>query len=115
MFHGWIVVAAAFVITFVGFGSAYTFSAFVQSLQREFGASRGSVSLVFSLSGFIYFSFGTVSGPQRVPNVWRVKGFRANKPLGPARFVVFMRHAWSVRSESSCPLFISSLWRRTWA
>lgn len=68
MFHGWIVVAAAFVITFVGFGSAYTFSAFVQSLQHEFGASRGSVSLVFSLSGFIYFSFGTVSG--RLADRW---------------------------------------------
>jgi OFA family oxalate/formate antiporter-like MFS transporter len=68
MFHGWIVVAAAFVITFVAFGSAYTFSAFLQSLQREFGASRGSVSLVFSLSGFIYFSLGTVSG--RLADRW---------------------------------------------
>ena len=68
MFHGWIVVAAAFVITFVAFGSAYTFSAFVQSLQREFGASRGSVSLVFSLSGFVYFSLGTVSG--RLADRW---------------------------------------------
>lgn len=68
IFYGWVVVAAAFVITFVGFGSAYTFSAFVQSLQHEFGASRGSVSLVFSLSGFIYFSFGAVSG--RLADRW---------------------------------------------
>ena len=68
IFYGWIVVAAAFVITFVGFGSAYTFSSFVQSLQHEFGASRGSVSLVFSLSGFIYFSFGAVSG--RLADRW---------------------------------------------
>jgi hypothetical protein len=29
IFHGWIVVAAAFVITFVGFGSAYTFASFL--------------------------------------------------------------------------------------
>lgn len=62
-FYGWIVVAAAFAITFVGFGSAYTFSAFVESLQRDFGASRGSVSLVFSLAGFLYFGIGVVSGP----------------------------------------------------
>jgi hypothetical protein len=48
MFHGWIVVAAAFAVTFVGFGSAYTFSAFVEPLQKDFDASRGSVSLVFS-------------------------------------------------------------------
>lgn len=63
VFYGWIVVAATFAITFVGFGSAYTFSAFVDSLQRDFGASRGLVSLVFSLAGFLYFSLGMVSGP----------------------------------------------------
>ncbi len=63
IFHGWLVVAAAFAVTFVGFGSAYTFSAFVESLQRDFGASRGSVSLVFSLAGFLYFGLGIVSGP----------------------------------------------------
>lgn len=63
IFYGWFVVAAAFAITFVGFGSAYTFSAFVGSLQKDFGASRGSVSLVFSLAGFLYFGLGIVSGP----------------------------------------------------
>ncbi|WP_175886535.1 MFS transporter [Burkholderia sp. BCC0044] len=63
LFHGWYVVAAAFAVTFVGFGSAYTFSAFVESLQRDFAASRGQISLVFSLAGFLYFGFGIVSGP----------------------------------------------------
>jgi MFS family permease len=63
LFYGWIIVAAAFAITFIGFGSAYTFSMFVGALQIEFGASRGSVSLVFSLAGFIYFGFGVISGP----------------------------------------------------
>ena len=63
IFHGWLVVAAAFAVTFVGFGSAYTFSAFVESLQADFSASRASVSLVFSLAGFLYFGFGLISGP----------------------------------------------------
>ncbi|WP_321851892.1 MFS transporter [Burkholderia diffusa] len=63
VFYGWYVVAAAFAVTFVGFGSAYTFSAFVESLQRDFTASRGQISLVFSLAGFLYFGFGIVSGP----------------------------------------------------
>jgi OFA family oxalate/formate antiporter-like MFS transporter len=63
LFHGWFVVAAAFGVTFVGFGAAYSFSAFFESLQREFAASRGSVSLVFSLAGFLYFGLGFVSGP----------------------------------------------------
>ncbi len=63
IFHGWLVVAAAFAVTFVGFGSAYSFSAFVESLQKDFSASRASVSLVFSLAGFLYFGFGLISGP----------------------------------------------------
>ena len=63
IFYGWFVVAGAFAVTFVGFGCAYTFSAFVGSLQRDFAASRGSVSLVFSLAGFLYFGLGIVSGP----------------------------------------------------
>src|SRR4051795_9020106 len=63
VFYGWVVVAAAFAVTFVGFGCAYTFSAFLDALQQEFGASRGSVSLVFSLAGFLYFGLGVLSGP----------------------------------------------------
>lgn len=63
LFYGWFVVAAAFAVTFIDFGCAYSFSAFVASLQRDFGMSRGSVSLVFSLAGFLYFSLGMVSGP----------------------------------------------------
>lgn len=62
IFYGWFIVAAAFAVTLVGFGSAYTFSAFVSPLQQDFGASRGSVSLVFSLAGFLYFSVGVISG-----------------------------------------------------
>jgi MFS family permease len=63
LFYGWWVVTAAFAITFLGFGSAYTFSNFLEPLQRDFGASRGSVSSVFSLAGFLYFGLGIVSGP----------------------------------------------------
>jgi MFS family permease len=63
IFYGWFVVAGAFAVTFVGFGSAYTFSAFIESLQRDFAASRGSVSLVFSVAGFLYFALGLISGP----------------------------------------------------
>ncbi len=63
VFYGWLVVAAAFAITLIGFGSAYTFSAFLEQLEHDFGASRGSVSLVFSLAGFLYFGLGIISGP----------------------------------------------------
>ncbi|MBV6306923.1 MFS transporter [Candidimonas humi] len=63
LFYGWLVVAAGFAVTFVGFGCAYSFSAFVEPLQRDFDATRGSVSLVFALAGFLYFGFGMISGP----------------------------------------------------
>ncbi len=63
IFHGWFVVAAAFAITGIGFGCAYTFSAFVTPLEREFAASRGSISLVFSIAAFLYFGLGVFSGP----------------------------------------------------
>jgi len=63
IFYGWFVVFAGFAVTLVGFGGVYSFTAFFESLQREFGASRGSVSFVFSLSAFLYFGLGSVSGP----------------------------------------------------
>lgn len=63
LFYGWYVVAAAFAVTFVGFGAAYSFSAFIDALQQEFDASRGAVSLVFSLAGFLYFGLGVITGP----------------------------------------------------
>ncbi len=59
---GWGVVGATFLVLFVGFGAAYTFSTFFPSLEREFGATRAETSLVFSLAAFLYFGFGAISG-----------------------------------------------------
>jgi MFS family permease len=63
VFYGWFVVAGTFAVTFIGFGSAYSFGAFLPSLQHDFAASRGSVSLVFAFAGFLYFGLGVISGP----------------------------------------------------
>lgn len=63
IFYGWFVVAGTFAVTFVGFGCAYSFSDFLLPLQRDFAASRGSISLVFSIAGFFYFGLGVISGP----------------------------------------------------
>src|ERR1700689_3158666 len=62
-FYGWFVVAGTFAVTFIGFGNAYSFGAFLPSLQHDFAALRGSVSLVFALAGFLYFGLGVISGP----------------------------------------------------
>ena len=61
-FHGWIVVAAVHAALFVIFGVAYSFAAFFSAFQAEFGASRGDVSLIFSICGFLYFFFGAFAG-----------------------------------------------------
>ena len=62
IFYGWIVVACVSVILLLAFGSAYSFSTFFESLQMEFGTSRSSVSFVFSIAGFLYFSLSPLSG-----------------------------------------------------
>ncbi len=62
VFYGWYIVGSTFVLLFLGFGAAYSFAAFFTSLRDEFDASRGDVSLVFAITGFLYFTLGAVSG-----------------------------------------------------
>lgn len=62
VFYGWYIVGSTFTLLFLGFGAAYSFAAFFTSLRDEFDASRGDVSLVFAITGFLYFTLGAVSG-----------------------------------------------------
>ena len=62
-FDGWIMVWAAFSVMMIGFGAAYSFSAFFDPLSAEFGIDRGDTSRVFSIAGFLYFFLGAWSGP----------------------------------------------------
>ena len=62
MFYGWIVVAATHAVLVVIFGVAYSFAAFFGALEQEFAASRGDVSLVFAICGFLYFMVGAFAG-----------------------------------------------------
>lgn len=55
-------VIAAFTLMFMGFGAAYSFSAFFPAFQAEFGASRAHVSLVFSICALLWFSVGVPGG-----------------------------------------------------
>jgi MFS family permease len=60
--YGWVVVAAAFTLMFVGFGAAYSFAAFFGAFESEFGASRGHIALVFSLAAAAWFACGAPGG-----------------------------------------------------
>lgn len=62
LFHGWIVVWAAFAAMMLIFGVAYSFAAFFQPFASEFAAQRADVSWVFGLSSLLYFSLGAVGG-----------------------------------------------------
>jgi predicted MFS family arabinose efflux permease len=73
--YGWVVVWAAFTALAVIFGVAYSFAAFFEPFAAEFDASRAQVSLVFGVSGLIYFVLGAFGGmlsdrfgPRRVTN-----------------------------------------------
>ncbi len=58
----WVVVWACFVALAVIFGVSYSFAAFFASLAQAFNAQRADVSLVFGLSGAVYFSVGAGAG-----------------------------------------------------
>lgn len=60
--YAWVVVWATFVCLAVIFGVAYSFAAFFASFAHEFDAQRADVSLVFGLSGLIYFVLGAGGG-----------------------------------------------------
>ncbi len=58
----WLVVFAAFLSMFTFSAVAYSFGAFVNPITNEFHASRAAVSAVFSVTAFIYFLLGCVTG-----------------------------------------------------
>lgn len=60
--YGWVVVGACFAALAVIFGASYSFAAFFESYAREFGAQRADVSMVFGLSGLLYFLLGAFAG-----------------------------------------------------
>ena len=62
IFRGWIIVAAVHAALFVVFGVAYSFAAFFTSFEREFGAGRGDIGLIFAICGFLYFTIGALTG-----------------------------------------------------
>jgi MCP family monocarboxylic acid transporter-like MFS transporter 13 len=60
--YAWVVVWGVFFCLAVIFGVAYSFAAFFESFATEFAAQRADVSLVFGLSGLIYFVLGAFGG-----------------------------------------------------
>jgi MFS family permease len=60
--HAWRLVVAAFISTFTLFGVAYSFGAFFRPMAAEFHADREAISAIFSITAFLYFMFGPITG-----------------------------------------------------
>jgi MFS family permease len=60
--QAWVIAFAAFVSMFTTFGVLYSFGAFVKPLTAEFHSSRAAISAVFSITAFIFFTFGAAAG-----------------------------------------------------
>jgi MFS family permease len=59
---GWMAVGCAFVSMFICFGVVYSFGAFFDPMSSEFGTSSSATSAVFSITTFIFFTGGIISG-----------------------------------------------------
>ncbi len=61
-FPGWLVVAGGFLVLMVGFGAIYSYAAFAEQIAASFAAPRGSVTMVYALSGGACFFVSALSG-----------------------------------------------------
>jgi len=62
IFHGWIVLAGGFTITIVAYAMRNTFSVFYPVIVSDFGWTRGSTALMFSVALLSYGLFAPVAG-----------------------------------------------------
>jgi MFS family permease len=60
--RAWVVVGAAFASMFVVGGVLYSFGAFFEPMAREFRIGQGLTAVLFSVTGFLVFSLGAVTG-----------------------------------------------------
>ena len=62
VFYGWVVLAAGFVITMMGYAMRNTFSVFYPVIVTDFGWTRGGTALMYSLALLSYGLFAPVAG-----------------------------------------------------
>lgn len=95
IFHGWRIVAAAFVVLFTAYGAQYSFGVFFAALLDEFRWSRAGLSGVFSLYAFTYCVVGFPAG--RLTDRWgpRAVVTAGGVLLGGAlAAMALVRHLW---------------------
>ncbi len=61
--RAWVAAVGVALANGLGFGIAYTFGTFFDSMAEEFGADRGSTALMFGITLLFFFGCGVVTGP----------------------------------------------------
>jgi MFS family permease len=61
--RAWRMVAAAFVVGFVVFGTIYSFGAFLEPIAADFQSGRVATSALFSIASVVFYLGGSVTGP----------------------------------------------------
>lgn len=61
--RAWLSAVAVSAANGMGFGTAYTFGTFFDSMATEFDADKGATALIFGITLLFFFGFGIVSGP----------------------------------------------------
>ena len=62
VFYGWVVVAAAFTVLFVGYGIQFSFGVMIPAITEDLGWSRARLTLPYTVYVFLYSSLSSVSG-----------------------------------------------------
>jgi len=60
--QAWLMVAAAFLASFVVFGVTYSFGVFFKPMAAELHASRAATSALFSIAGFASYMLASITG-----------------------------------------------------
>jgi MFS family permease len=60
--RAWLMVAAAFLASFVVFGVIYSFGVFLKPMAAEFHTSATAASAFFSITAAVYYSLGALTG-----------------------------------------------------
>ena len=60
--RAWLMVAAAFLASFVVFGVIYSFGVFLKPMAAEFDANAAGASAFFSLTAAVFYASGALTG-----------------------------------------------------
>ena len=60
--RAWLIVAAAFLASFVVFGVIYSFGVFLKPMAAEFDANAVGASAFFSITAAVFYASGAVTG-----------------------------------------------------